>query len=475
MKYFPITVVAALAALTPWAGCSRERGGSPEGASATRPTDPAPTNRVDVPPPVRQNLGITFARVERRPVARTIRVPGRFELLPDARREYRAAFEGRVDLLVKQFDEVEPSTVLCRLDSPKWRDHQQALAAAEAAILLARASTETIGPLRAAHKVHEQSLAETVKLWSERVTQLERLREAGGGRADELAQARITLTSTQADLADVMEKDAELEARNRQVAAELDVARARFDILLGGAASLLGTTVDELRGPSSSATNAPPLWRTIAAVDVRATAPGVVDAVAATNGAWVDQSELVLSTVQPRRLRLRAHGLQSDLMSFRHGADAVIAPPRQGGVELQDVMRGPLVLGPGGNPADRTVALFVTPEQLSPWARAGVTAYLEVVASGGSEALAIPRSAVVRDGLKSILFRRDPKDPDKVIRLDADLGIDDGRWIAIRSGVAEGDEVVVDGIYQLMLATSGSAPRGGHFHADGTFHEGGHK
>ena len=45
------------------------------------------TNRIDIPGPVRSNLGITFARVERRAVANTIRVPGRFELLPTARAE----------------------------------------------------------------------------------------------------------------------------------------------------------------------------------------------------------------------------------------------------------------------------------------------------------------------------------------------------------------------------------------------------
>ena len=54
----------------------------------------APTNRIDVPASVRQNLGITFAKVERRRVASTIRVPGRFELLPSARREYRATLPG---------------------------------------------------------------------------------------------------------------------------------------------------------------------------------------------------------------------------------------------------------------------------------------------------------------------------------------------------------------------------------------------
>ena len=56
--------------------------------------------------------------------------------------------------------------------------------------------------------------------------------------------------------------------------------------------------------------------------------------------------------------------------------------------------------------------------------------------------------------------------------MQADLGATDGRWVVIQSGVRAGDEVVVDGVYQLMLATSGSAANGGHFHSDGTFHEG---
>ncbi|MBA3846451.1 MAG: hypothetical protein H0X45_07390, partial [Planctomycetes bacterium] len=38
------------------------------------------------------------------------------------------------------------------------------------------------------------------------------------------------------------------------------------------------------------------------------------------------------------------------------------------------------------------------------------------------------------------------------------------------SGVAEGDQVVVDGIYQLRLSGAGKAQLGGHFHSDGTFH-----
>ena len=90
------------------------------------------------------------------------------------------------------------------------------------------------------------------------------------------------------------------------------------------------------------------------------------------------------------------------------------------------------------------------------------------------EELAIPLAAVGRDGAKPVVFRRDPANADKAIRLEADLGVSDGRWIAVLSGMKEGDEVVVGGNYQLMLSMSGSMPKGGHFHADGTYHEGDH-
>jgi hypothetical protein len=42
----------------------------------------------------------------------------------------------------------------------------------------------------------------------------------------------------------------------------------------------------------------------------------------------------------------------------------------------------------------------------------------------------------------------------------------------VQSGLREGDEVVLDGVYQLMIATSGTVEKGGHFHPDGTFHVG---
>jgi multidrug efflux pump subunit AcrA (membrane-fusion protein) len=132
---------------------------------------------------------------------------------------------------------------------------------------------------------------------------------------------------------------------------------------------------------------------------------------------------------------------------------------------------GPLLLGVQADPAQRTIDLFLQPDVLPDWARPGIAAFLEVeTASSGDDQLAIPLAAVLQDGLQRVFFRRDDKDPDQVVRVEADLGVDDGRWVEVKSGLTDGDAVVLAGAYELVLAGADSSRRGGHFHADGTFH-----
>ena len=132
------------------------------------------------------------------------------------------------------------------------------------------------------------------------------------------------------------------------------------------------------------------------------------------------------------------------------------------------------MVGFQAHPQQRTIPIYLVPQELPRWAKAGVTAYLEVFADAdASPTLAIPRAAVIRDGLDVVFFRRDPNDPNTAIRVQADLGAGDGRWVEVNSGVMAGDEIVLEGVYPLMLASSESGERmkGGHFHADGTFHQ----
>jgi multidrug efflux pump subunit AcrA (membrane-fusion protein) len=209
------------------------------------------------------------------------------------------------------------------------------------------------------------------------------------------------------------------------------------------------------------------------ALTVHARGAGVVEPNSLASGASAGASDQVLATLDPQRLRLRATALQSDVPRLRDGMTSRITPIVKSHAESVPAR---MTIALEADATNRTHDLVAWPTtggdvRLPTWARPGVAALLEVeTAGGGDPEVAIPMAATIRDGLSTIIFRRDPADPDQVIRLEADLGANDGVWVQVLSGLKEQDEVVVDGIYQLKLSGAGKAQLGGHFHADGTFH-----
>jgi hypothetical protein len=473
-----LTAAAAVAlAVTVAAGCDGDDtnggaaargGGGGEGAGAA----PAVTNRIDVPEKVRQNLGITFAKVQRRRVRSTIRVPGRFELLPSARREYRAVLPGRVEILVRQYQPVEAGELLLRLDSPEWRRIQHEAVEAEGEINGAEAQLE----VALAAKAETEG---AVKIYRRRV--------------GDLAEANVRRAEVEAELALAEGRLPRLEAEIRAKRVGLNEAREHYVSKMNTLASIVGLPVAELLDPvpagdgtaGAAHAGATPRWRTIDRIDVRAAAAGVVTSPGVPDGSWVEQSTPVLSTVDPRSLRFRASAFQSDLGRLRDGAAAAIVPPPGPAASANGAMAGRVSLGLEASPDTRTVELIVTPEKADDgsdaawpagWARAGVSAYAEIVTDDSEDPeTAIPLAAVVQDDLERVYFRRDPKNPDKVIRVAGDFGLSDGEWVVVHSGLKAGDEVVLAGVYELKLTGTGKAggAGGGHFHADGTWHAAG--
>lgn len=411
--------------------CSRD--GAEKGASIEEASGEQPTNRIDIPSTVRNNLGITFAEVERRNVANTIRVPGSFEWQPLARHEYRLMLSGRVEFAVNQFNQVEPGAVLYRVRSLQWRELQAQIDLAVAALDQSRAKYEAA-----------QSRVET-------------LAKASFKRADLEAQA-VELK------ADAAKREAELQAI---------LGSAARTLSLHGAPENTGFTTKDLLTPVAGDDGKMPLYQTIDWIEVRAKEPGIVEALEVTDGSFVEETTLVVTTVDPGQVRFRAMGLQSDLTKFESDRPARIVPPQAKDAEINEAVEAELTIGLSANPDHRTVTLFATPIEQRIWTRAGVSAFLEIVTESSSgPVLAIPRSAVVKDGITHVFFKRDPLDANKAIRVEADLGVDDGRWVEVRSGVGPNDEVVLNGAYELKLATavSGTIQKGGHFHADGTYH-----
>ncbi len=429
-----------------------------------------PTNRIAVPEAVRQNLGIRFAKVERRRVAATLRVPGQFESLPHARREYRAPFAGRGEIRVQPLQRVAAGDELALLDAPAWRPLQRELGDLGTELTVTLANLDATRPLLDAHQVHEQSLTRAVEVVQERLLGLEATHREVGGQVAALTDARVQLAQLQAQRAEAAEQHTETSGRIARLEADQRALRERTDLLLAGAAAMLGTTATEL----AATENGTPHWRTILALPIRATHGGVVDRMPVASGGLVGEHELVVATLEPDAVRFHALLLQSDLPRVRDGAPCRLLPA--GAADPPVVVTGKLQLGTEGDPQRRTLAAFVVPDSAAPFTRAGVAGFVEIETAGSDRPeLAIPREAVLPDGLVRVFFRRDPADPDRVIRVEADLGVDDGRWVVVKSGVTDGDEVVTAGAYELVLAGSAAAAAGGHFHADGTFHAGEHK
>lgn len=422
---------------------------------------------IAVPPATRQNLSITFVKVEDRSVRGTIRLPGKFELQPKARREYNVMLPGRVHLAVEQYQSVAPGDVLFELDSPEWRRVQSKLAEAFKSCYCC------VPELDAAKAAQHENEAQ-IEFLSKRMERL-----TGAGSRDVQLEAEMSKLETQSP---------RLAAEVRAKEADMQSALLAYGVLLNEAESLTSvdraqleqqlekkedeSQLEEKEGESL----ATPFWSTVDRIVVRAEVAGIANQIEVTQQGWAETGDLVVETIDPSMIRFHADALQTDLVLFADGMPARIVPPHGGGIDLQDAIDGQIKVGFQAHSEQRTVPIYLVPGQLPRWAKAGVTAYLEVYVDGDAEtAPAIPEAAIVRDGLDKVFFLRDPHNPDQVIRVAAELGASDGRWVEIKHGVRAGDEVVLGGVYPLMLASSGSGEiqAGGHFEPDGTFHEGG--
>jgi hypothetical protein len=365
---------------------------------------------IAAPESVRRNLGITFVTAEKRVVSNTLRTAGRFELQPEARRSYGVPLAGFVTPCVVPLQDVKAGQILFKIRSPEL-------------VRLGKAVDTVKADLAAAEAA--------VVLMRRR---LESLEQAGSRNA--ALELELGL------------KEGEVKRLKSTVAVSEQLQQA----------ATAGTSIDDKTGE----------------LCVAAMATGRVEKYSLTPGAWGETGAEVLTIIQPTALRFSASVSLGDAGRIAAGLPARIVPVQGSGTGLQEGVDGRLMLGLEADPATRSLPVYVVPATLPAWARSGVPAYLEILTGGGQPVVAVPRGCVLRDGLKSVVFVRDPKNPDRIVRAEIELGPDDGRWIAA-TGIEAGASVVLDGAYELKLSTSGQQKKAGHFHADGVFCEGKHK
>ena len=83
-----------------------------------------------------------------------------------------------------------------------------------------------------------------------------------------------------------------------------------------------------------------------------------------------------------------------------------------------------------------------------------VTATIESDITGGSNALLIPKSAILWTGKRSVVYVRVPdRDQPSFLYREISLGPESGNHYVIEDGLAEGEEIVVNGVFKIDAAS----------------------
>jgi len=474
--------------------------------AATKSAEPeamAPvTNRIDIPPEVRQNLGITFAKVERRAVASTLRYPGTFELDPAARRVHGALLAGEVIAKVAINDTVKVGDLLATIRSPQASEMAKELTSANAAITeangnidvltakipeaeaemaAAMANAELSEKELAAHRLQTKAAKETTEFWQSRIKELAEQREKGLAVADQLAEAKAKFREANEREYELATGETLIKVGKARHLNDADIAtkrRGQIDHQLKALRELHTAAIAkrdaELKHVAAvmQVENLTPEAMLQGVIEVKAASAGIVTQ-AVNSGQWVSAGETVATVMEPSALRLRFQVPVSDLARVESASASTFSPiSDRPNSSVVTPVEGALRILRSETTAPGTVDAIIIPHAPFGWGLIGLVARAEIVVAGGSPRIAIPMRATIRDGLEVIAFVRDPNNPDRVIRQPVVLGANDGVWAVADTGVGPNDEVVLDGIYELKLTGGGKAEAGGHFHADGTFHAG---
>jgi hypothetical protein len=196
-------------------------------------------------------------------------------------------------------------------------------------------------------------------------------------------------------------------------------------------------------------------------ITVRAADDGMVESLIAQDGAWLETGAAALQTVRTHDLRFKALVAASDALRLRNGMPAKV-----------DGHHGHIRIGVGDDTG--IVPIYVLFDK-DVHALAGARSQAECV-TGETERphIAVPSRCIVSVGLQPTVFIRDEHDAGRFIAVPVTPGVSGGGWTAVEGLPSGHCEVVCEGAYELKLAlpSAGGSKSAGHFHADGTFHEG---
>jgi RND family efflux transporter MFP subunit len=198
------------------------------------------------------------------------------------------------------------------------------------------------------------------------------------------------------------------------------------------------------------------------ALELRAPLSGVLTEARVTPGAFAQEGEALLRIVDLERL-----WLEVQVPAAQVGA---VHKPSGAWFEVESFERpwevsGEALVAAGAevDEATRTIPFIFEVANPQGALKAGLLAEVHLLTDAPREVLAIPASALVQDGGAPAVFVQ--AEGESFERRTVQVGLRDGAWVEILSGLAPGERVVSKGAWSVKLASSGSAiPAHGHAH-----------
>ena len=467
LRTLPSLLAFSLVALFLLASCGHHHhhphdGEQPQAASEE--TGQKITNRITLPPGAVNNLGITFSKATRGKVGTWLSVPGEL-YIPDTHRwKLRTPAAGRIRKIQPKWKDVYKRQVIAEILSPELRKAQHALHLAvnesDNLKLQASAAASSQRKISLQYRFALDLQKETTK----RFTELKKLKEESNAfGARDLLSAQREFTEASEAVMNLSLEMTRLKEVERQRELLIQKTRLKADEATAALALVSGRTLEELLAPGVGGET----WKLINTTEVRAPAAGTIVEIFATEGEKLDENQPVALIVDPSELRFRGWVPEGDLPLLKKEAPLEINLPGDLPT-IKTSLLGPRPLAERKTRRIALEAIVPNPDRKLP---DGLSASARVlVKESANEEVLLPLDCIVSDGLEKIVFLRDPDKANVVIRTPVELGLSGGGMVEVISGLLDGDTVVEKGKHQLKQAGQGKAPKGGHFHADGTWH-----
>jgi cobalt-zinc-cadmium efflux system membrane fusion protein len=199
--------------------------------------------------------------------------------------------------------------------------------------------------------------------------------------------------------------------------------------------------------------------------EVRAPLAGIINHVSAGAHEPVEEGQALLQIINLERVWVEARVPETMVGALPEPQNAFCEGLDGSGrlIAIQDSGGRFLFGGLEVDSATRTVPLIFELNNEDAQLRIGQAVRMQLAGAPSREAVSIPDSALVEEGGVFIAFVRVGEETFE--RRELSLGIRDGPFVEVISGVRPGESVVVRGAYALRLASASAAlPEHGHSH-----------